>query len=290
MKSLWFFLLLSFPAFACQIVAPHKLVVMDQEAILTTVRTQNCEQALLHDLKDILGGVEGRILASQLIEMLTSRGHEAPQFEPSMIQIKQFKHILREQLILPAGVQVKATKGINLPGVIALAPGDSVQVQCEGCLYGSGQIIRVQIKGFDGVDRNYIASADFIKMVRAYRVTSNLPSFSSIDPREYLREEYIESIPLTDLITDLEVLKFYKTNKPIPAGALLKTSDLNAINLVKAGLKTEVVLENQMIRIKTQGISRSNGSLGETVEVFHPQKNRKYQGRVVDINKVLVEL
>lgn len=290
MKTFWLLLLLSSPAFACQIVAPHKLVILDQDAILTTVRTQDCKQALLHDLKEILGGVEGRILSRQIIEMLASRGHEAPHFEPSMVQIKQFKHILREQLTLPAGVQVKSTKGINLPGVVALAPGDNIQVQCEGCLYESGQLIRVKIKGFDGVDRDYLASADFKKMVRAYRVTSNLSSFSSIEPKEYLREEYIESIPLTDLITDLEVLKFYKTNKPIPAGSLLKTSDLNAISLVKAGLKTEVILENQMIRIKTLGISRSNGSLGEIVEVFHPQKNRKYQGKVVDINKVLVEL
>jgi flagella basal body P-ring formation protein FlgA len=92
------------------------------------------------------------------------------------------------------------------------------------------------------------------------------------------------------LISDIETLAFYKTNKPLKAGEILKTADLNAINLVKAGLKTEVVLENQMIRIKTQGISRSNGTIGELVEVYHPQKNKKYQGRVVDINKVLVEL
>jgi flagella basal body P-ring formation protein FlgA len=94
----------------------------------------------------------------------------------------------------------------------------------------------------------------------------------------------------TDLITDLETLKFFKTNKPLRTGDIIKRSDLNAINLVKAGLKTDVVLENQMIRIKTQGISRGNGAIGDIVEVFHPQKNKKYQGKVIDINKVLVEL
>ena len=127
-------------------------------------------------------------------------------------------------------------------------------------------------------------------MVKAYRLTSPLASFSSLNDSDILKEEYIESIPHTDIITDMESLKFYKTNKPIKAGEILKASDLNAINLVRAGLKTDVVLENQMVRIKTQGISRSNGTIGELVEVYHPQKNKKYLGKVIDINKVLVEL
>jgi len=74
------------------------------------------------------------------------------------------------------------------------------------------------------------------------------------------------------------------------AGDLLRQSDLNALSLVRAGVKTEVIIENELVKLKTSGISRSNGSLGEFVEVFHPQKNKKYLGKVIDINKVLVEL
>ena len=135
-----------------------------------------------------------------------------------------------------------------------------------------------------------MASADFKKMVKAFRLTSALPSFSSVNDTNILKEEYVETIPHTDLITDVEMLKFYKTNKPLKAGEILKKSDLNAVNLVRAGLKTDVVLENQMVRIKTSGISRGNGTIGELVEVYHPQKNKKYLGKVIDINKVLVEL
>ena len=86
------------------------------------------------------------------------------------------------------------------------------------------------------------------------------------------------------------MLKFYKLNKPLRPGELLRQSDLNPINLVKAGSKTEVIIENELIKLKTYGISRNNGGVGEFVEVFHPQKNKKYQGKVIDLNKVLVEL
>jgi flagella basal body P-ring formation protein FlgA len=187
-------------------------------------------------------------------------------------------------------MQVKATHLTNQTGFLALAAGDNLELSCGSCLFGSLQPLNVIVHGFDGSKRTLYATADFKKMVKAFRLVSPLASFSSLDDTTLLKEEYTESIPHTDLITDREILKFYKTNKPLMAGELLKRSDLNAINLVRAGLKTDVVLENQMIRIKTQGISRGNGTFGELVEVYHPQKNKKYQGKVVDINKVLVEL
>jgi flagella basal body P-ring formation protein FlgA len=290
MKFILALLIFSFSSFACELTLPHKMIILAEEEGPSVFKSQDCSKELLSDLHQILVGVEGRMSSSQLAAMLSQRGHSSISIQPPMVQIRQFKNLLREQLNFPSGVQVKSTSGVNVPGVMALAPGDMMEIECINCLYGARQPLHVVIKGFDGTNRTFTAVVDFRRMVRAYRVTSSLASFSTIEPNQYLREVYIESIPHTDLITDLNSLKFYKTNKPIKAGTLLKASDLNALSLVKAGLKTEVILENQMIRIKTQGISRNNGSLGDIVEVFHPQKNRKYQGKVVDINKVLVEL
>jgi flagella basal body P-ring formation protein FlgA len=126
-------------------------------------------------------------------------------------------------------------------------------------------------------------------MVRAYRVISFHPAFSQITETS-LKEEYIESIPHTDLVTNLETLKFFKINKPLNTGDFLRQSDLNALSLVKAGVKTEVIIENELLKLKTSGISRSNGILGEFVEVYHPEKKKKYYGKVIDINKVHVDL
>jgi flagella basal body P-ring formation protein FlgA len=250
---------------------------------------QNCNESKISDLYQVLTKLDGRISSAQLSEMMSSRGHSGMTFSPYMIQMTQMKSIMRDQLPLPLGIQVKATRSLNSGNILALSPGDQLSVSCEACLYGTQQPINIDIKGFDGTYRSLVMTADFVKMVKAYRTTSYLNSFSDVNSST-IKEEYVESIPHTDLVSDLSVLKFYKTNKPIKNGELLRLSDLNAINLVKAGLKTEVILENQMVRIKTQGISRNNGTLGELVEVFHAQKNKKYQGKVIDVNKVLVEL
>ena len=254
-----------------------------------TYTSKNCAPSVLDDFYQIVTKFEGRVASYQLKEMMNSRGHDI-EIGPPSINIHQFKTMIRNQLLLPAGIQVKSTDSINMSGSLAMASGDKVEISCSSCLFGTQQTLNVSIIGFDGSKQTFFARADFRKMVKAYRLNTPLSSFSSLNGLSVLNEEYIEAIPHTDLITDMDSLKFYKTNKPLRTGDILKRSDLNAINLVRAGLKTDVILENEMVRIKTQGISRSNGAIGDLVEVFHPQKNKKYQGRVIDVNKVLVEL
>lgn len=282
-------LVLSSVAIACEISLPHRVIVLGSSGNCgSSVKFKDCADEIIQDFSSVLTGLEGRVSSKSLIRMMSTRGHEV-SLQPASIQIEQLSSVLREELPLPQGVHVKRVSGINTPDLIALAPGDQVSVRCSSCLFGSQQIVNVILSGFDGTVKELTASADFRKMVRAFRLNSNLSSFSAITAND-LQEEYTDSVPYTDLLTDTATLRFYKTNKFIKAGELLRLADLNAVNLVKAGLKTEVILENTLVKIKTQGISRSNGTIGDLVEVYHPQKNKKYQGKVIDSNKVLVEL
>jgi flagella basal body P-ring formation protein FlgA len=288
--ALFFLTLIIQSAFSCEVELPYQMVVFSNDKSGENVyKTKDCNSNVTDDLHQIVTSLQGRIASYQLKEMMGMRGHNL-QIMPLSVVVHQFRAMIRDQIPLPAGVQVKETASVNMPGILSLSAGDKIEISCSACLYGIQQPLNVTIIGFDGTRQSVLATADFKKMVKAYRLTSPLASFSSLNDSDILKEEYIESIPHTDIITDMESLKFYKTNKPIKAGEILKASDLNAINLVRAGLKTDVVLENQMVRIKTQGISRSNGTIGELVEVYHPQKNKKYLGKVIDINKVLVEL
>lgn len=282
-------IILSSVALACEITLPHRLMVVGQTGHCgSSVKFKDCADEIVRDLSEVLTGLEGRVSSKSLVRMMSLRGHEIA-LVPASIQIQQLSTFMREELPLPQGVHVKRVSGINTPDLISLAPGDKINVRCPSCLYGSQQVINILIEGFDGSNKEITASADFRKMVRAFRVNASLASFSNITEND-LQEEYTDSVPYTDLLTDTAALRFYKTNKFIKAGELLRFADLNAVNLVKAGLKTEVILENTLVKIKTHGISRSNGAIGDLVEVYHPQKNKKYQGKVIDSNKVLVEL
>lgn len=289
MKLLALFFLLIPAAFACDISMPHRLVILSEEPTgQSPLNAANCQEETLREFHRTITGLEGRISSAQLTELMAAKNHTV-RIEQHMVQIQNLKTFIREQLSIPAGVHVKATYPVDASNFLPLAPGDQLQVNCSGCLWGTRQPLNVTVAGFDGTRRDFIAVADFGKMVRAFRLIRPMNSFSDVTVYD-IKEEFTESVPHSEFISDVQNLKYYKTNKPLKNGELLRISDLNAINIVKAGLKTEVVLENHMVRIKTSGISRANGAFGDTVEVWHPQKNKKYQGKVIDNNKVLVEL
>lgn len=286
----FFFLLFIVPvAFACEISMPYRLIVLSEEfSGQSPLNTSRCSEEAVREFHQTLAGLEGRISAEQLTDMMASK-NQVVKIDQHMVQVQNLKTYIRDQLVIPPGVHVKATHALNSSNFLALAPGDQLQVSCSVCLWGTRQPLNVTIAGFDGTRREIVAVADFGKMVRAFRLIRPLNSFSEITVYD-IKEEFTEAIPHADFIADVQKLKYYKTNKPLKSGELLRTSDLNAINIVRAGLRTDVILENSLVRIKTTGISRGNGAFGDTVEVYHPQKNKKYQGKVVDNNKVLVEL
>lgn len=282
-----FFILAAKLSIACEVHLPQNLVILGETSDFSQVIQQTgCNEETLQLVNKTLSSVEGKMTSFQFAEMMKTPN---VTIQPNFIQVQHLKNLVREQLMIPPGVQLRSSEAVNSPNYIAVAPGDRVEVQCLGCLYGTQQPLNINVIGFDGSNRSMTVKADFKKMVRAYRVLSFHPAFSEIESTS-LHEEFVESIPQTDLVTNMETLKFYKINKPLKAGDLLRQADLNAISLVKAGVKTDVIIENELVKLKTSGISRSNGAIGEFVEVFHQQKNKKYYGKVIDINKVLVEL
>ncbi len=273
----------------CEIHLPDHLLILGQSSNFKEALQQtDCTSTAIDEVSSLLNSIEGKVTSSQFAAILKMKNIEA-QILPNTFRIDHISHLVREQLVLPPGVQLKSSEVVNGPNYLSLMPGDQIEIQCLGCLFGSRQPLNMKVISLDGNHRNLTVNADFKKMVKAFRTVGFLPAFSSVS-LGHVHEEFVESIPQTDLVTSLEELKFYKLNKPLRGGELLKKSDLNAINLVRAGSKTDVVIENALIKLQTSGISRNNGGYGEFVEVFNPQKNKKYQGRVVDINKILVEL
>lgn len=290
-KSFLILIIFIFTAYAqaCEVHVPTHVVILGQTADLMKSSAHTaCSDETLKELNETLTSVQGKITSFQLAEILKAKNHKVT-VQPGLIQIQHLKQLVHEQLLLPPGVQLRSYEAVNSDNFISLAPGDQVEVECTACLYGSQQPINLKIIGFDGTERTLMVKGDFKKMVKAYRLIGSRSAFSDIQP-EYLKEEFVESIPHTDLVTNLDTLKFYKLNKPVRAGDLLKRSDLNAVNLVRAGVRTEVLIDNELVKLKTTGISRSNGTWGQYVEVFSPQKNKKYLGKVIDLNKVLIDL
>ena len=189
---------------ACEMTLPDHVIFLGEQNPQQSYIKSNCSVESAQEVHQTVMTMDGSVGAYQLNEIMTQKGFPGISFAPQIIKIQHLKNLLREQLLLPSGVHVKATRSVNTNNILALAAGDRLEISCNTCLYGSFQPINLTVKGFDGTNRSFIASADFKKMVKAFRVTQPLASFSDIQDKSFLKEEYVESIPHTDLITDFE--------------------------------------------------------------------------------------
>lgn len=281
--------LFSFKAMSCEIEAPENLLFFDETPKLEEyIKSKDCNPAEKNEFIQNLFLVSGKISGFQLSEILKTK-HFHILVKNDFIQVQHLKNLLRENLTVPANHFLISSSVSNEKNFLTLTSVDKVQVFCEGCNFISNEKIDLIVTRHDGSVQLIKVEAKFKKMVKALKVTGNYQAFSTLSDITFV-EEFVDSIPHTDLFNEIDHLKFYKFNKQVANGSLIRFSDLTAIDLVKAGVNTEVTIENEMIKLKTYGISRSNGSLGKLVEIFHPQKNKKYLGKVVDFNKVTVEL
>ncbi len=276
-------------AFSCEIHLPSHLVILSKSSrISRSAAHTRCSPEDLKNVEDTLLGIEGKVTNNQLAELLKQKGSKVLVYPP-LIKIQHLISLVREEVKLPTGTTLEGIEVSAEDDFISLSQDDTYQIECQGCSFQSKQPMTLLVQNSMGQPRKTTFVASFKKLIKAYRVTSFHPAFAPIEV-SHLKEELVEAIPYTDLIDDLSSLRFFKTNKPIRPGDLLRSADLRGENLVRAGTRTEVLIENKMLKLKTFGLSRNNGSWGQLVEVFHPERNKKYLGKVIDINKVLVEL
>lgn len=282
-------ILFSLKANSCEVTSPENLLLFDENPKLEDIiSAENCRPEEKKEFIQTLVSVDGKISGFQLKEILKNK-HFHILVKNEFIEIQHLKNLIRESLSVPANHLLSSIKSNEEQNFIPLDRFSKIQITCNECRFLSLENLGLVINRPDGTAQSVKIEAQFKKMVKAFKVIGNQQAFTELSKINFV-EELVEAIPHTDLFNEKDHLNFYKINKPIGNGNLIRLSDLSAIDLVKAGLKTEVIIENEMIKLKTHGISRSNGSLGQLVEVFHPQKNKKYLGKVVGFNKVTVEL
>lgn len=283
---LLFLVFLSLNTLACEYLGKDGILITKKEILYPdlALKLKDCNENELEIVRTTLSNLEGNISSFQLDHLLN-----IPNFKLNheRLIIKNLNKITKQQLALKDNIHVNANK--DAPSFIDFNSSESISIFCNGCLYGQGQILTLTTRSLLGKISNKEVKVDFITYFNAYRLLSNTPAFSTISP-DQLELIQTEKIPHTQLITDLSQLRFFQTNKPLKAGQILRMSDLSANQIIRAGVKSELILENHFIKIKTHGIPRSAGSIGEMIEVYHPEKNKKYYGKVIDINKVHVQL
>jgi flagella basal body P-ring formation protein FlgA len=274
-------------AWGCELAIPARVLVTSSSNGAWPFENKNCTSQQFDAVHEVLRDQDGAIPLARLQAAIGGEIHL--RSEESTIRVENTAYLIRKSFtdVGNAGMVI----GNPFQGNLIAIPKDSEFVlHCHPCQFNGDEVMRLHVRSFQGGETDYTFQAKFSRYVNAYRTRRNISAFSADLKPEMFEKVSVPDAAYGQYLTDLSKLAFYKTNKTLRIGEIVRVSDLVPQTLVKAGDRVELIFENSHVRVKSQALSRQNGGMGDDIEVWNQTNGKKYHGTVIDHNRVQVNL
>ncbi len=289
MKMALFYFVLSFAAraYACELYLPQKLLVTGSANGSWPFESKGCADSQFDEAYNVLRDQDGEIPVARLQAALLPNIRVVGK--SNVVQITNMPHLIRKTFadVGDAGMQIDNPFQGNL---IALPDNGEFSLHCHPCQFSGEEVMRLHLRNFGEASVDHTFQVKFSRFINGYKVRRNIPAFTTNLSNDSFEAVKIPASSFGQYLTDLTQIKYFKTNKTLRVGDILRTSDLVPQTLVKAGDRVELVFENSHIKVKSQALSRQNGGIGDSIEVWNQANGKKYIGIIKDHKSVVVEL
>ncbi|MAZ49221.1 MAG: flagella basal body P-ring formation protein FlgA [Halobacteriovoraceae bacterium] len=271
-------------ALSCEIKTYDQIYKINKILDETVIRSTNCSNDIKDAFLDLVASGSGDIRGSHLSKVLATKEHPTISIKPDQIHLDTLSEALKDHF---------KSKNLDFSDVSALYPhsallierGEGLKFDCSNCDTSGRKNIKVLYS-----DQTVWLTATIRHKINALKIKKNLPYHTPILTKDDF--EIVESLAKdpSQLFTDIENIKFYKLNRNLVEGGILKVHDLRPKNLISSGQKVKIHVSKNTVRLETTGIAKKNGKFGDYIEIQNPKTKKIIMGRVTGHNKAVVEL
>ncbi len=275
-------------ASACEVMLPPRMLVTG--AALNQAwpfPQQGCRPAQLQAVLNVLRDQQGEIPVARLQAALGDQVQLASS--DTIVRVESAVQMVRARYATTTDAQFELTPLLQA-SLVELPLAGETRLECHPCRFEGSETIRIDVRAYNEAPRSLAYEARFTRMVDAYRLRRAVPAFTGQLDVAMFEKVQTPQRSAGKYFQELPTLGYYKTNKSLRAGDLLREEDLIAQTLVKAGERVELFFENDLVRVKSHAVSRQNGGIGQRIEVWNQANGRKHTAKVIDQGKVVVEL
>lgn len=279
------FLVFSTSAFAnCKLVTFDRIIKINKNQDQKIIKDSNCEQKVQQTFIKFVSSTSGKLNAAHLQRYFMQENKVEIEIAPKNFTVNTIKGLI-EDSIKDGDVIVKNITSLLPQSSINLSATDTISIDCKKCEKPGQKNIMAQIN-----NKKVWLTALIHKKRTAYTLSRNL-----LNLNQKLDESFFKKIMIADngntlLFDDIKNVKFYKPTKLLRAGDIVKKYDLRSRVLVKFGQKVQINIFKNDIRLATKAIARKNGHIGDVIDLINAKSKKVISAKVVDFNKVEVEL
>jgi flagella basal body P-ring formation protein FlgA len=210
---------------------------------------------------------------------------------PRKISLFDLNTTLHDQLASNTKLFFLNTQSMNQLKALSLNDGEIIKPICENCNSVGEKNVKIEISNpINNTNRVFWFTTKLLAKVRAIKAKRNL-SFQekSLTKDDFYFDEILTLSP-ENILTNLDNISFFRPNQSVASDAIIITMDLRSVNLVSYGVPVKVVFQNQNIILSNTAMPTRSAQFGETIELQTLNNKKKVLARVIDFNKVVIEL
>jgi flagella basal body P-ring formation protein FlgA len=286
------FLLLTTVSYAktehCRIITYPQLVIIEPSIYdhRKIVKETTCPSETMERFTSLINNASGNLKSTSLNNYLRSSRIRV-SLSPDNIKIVQLRDLMYDGIVNKEEFLIKDLK--QLSNLKVIKTDSPIKINCKRCDETGQKNIKVYYYD-NNKEKQVWVGAKLLRKRFALVAKNNLAPFTSNLNERLFEKRMITTEDTKDMFIDQKSLRFFKTNKMVRKGKPLLRRDLTPMTLVNSGRKVIVLIKKDNIKLKSMGISRSNGAFADFVEVTNPKTKKKFLAKVIDENKVELEL
>lgn len=270
---------------ACKVVSYPKIIKLNKLLDESIIKSSNCSEHIKNKFIDFISGASGELSSRHLSQIFKLEYKSDIELSPSKIEVKPITDVLTVLVDIPKNIVLDKMSNLHSESSLNLHPEDHLQAVCNNCETSGHKNIKLL------VNKSPIwLSVEFLSKRHGLIINREINPFAQNLSQQMFTYTAIFDDGREHLFNDVKNIQFYKPNKKLIKGKILKSTDLSPIVLVKPGQKIKILLKGENMALKSSAIARQPGRFGDYIEVYNQKTNKKINAQVIDFNTVMVEL
>lgn len=265
---------------------------VDQVALQDFIQETTCPSEVQKKFKEIAFTFKGTLYADYLIKNFSEDlANFDVELEPSKMEVLSVEELLKKHIELPVSWGWSEIRILNQTQLLLLGAQEKLSIKCGNCQNSGSKNIEINItNSVTGATRKEWINATVVIRTKALVAKNSLAvNNQALSPNDF-EIKTVESIRPERFFTDSENLPFYKLNKPIAQGTALENTDITPINLVTTTQPVQVIIKSNDMLLSGMAQALRPGKMGEMIQLRNTTSQKTILGKVIDFNKVLIEL
>lgn len=281
MKLVLPLLIFSSLCLGCNIQIDSFILKLSKNLDDSTIIKSDCDSKIKAKFITAINSIDGKVHARSIAEMMNQ-----PQItiSPKRVEITSLERFLNNHFN-SKDYKISNLNSITSKRFLGSNSFKDINVSCNDCSNSGHKSVKIANKS----DKIWL-SAKFTKSKQVAVLKNDFRQLGSSITKDDIEIKRVFTQTNQNLFFDYDNIQYYKINKFIPKGHVLKTYDLSAINLITLGKTVDLIVKSDNISLRTKATARQSAAYGSDVELINLKTKKRVLAKVTGKNQATVSL